>query len=68
MGFFIDDSAVERVNKLFEDYRKIYGKEVDCTMIPQGLTREKLEKCLELMIDQNISLISAYEKTYGKHI
>ena len=66
MGIFIDDSAVERVDKLCKKYKEIYGKEVDYTIIPRGITQEKLEKCVELMIKDNISLVVAYEKIYGK--
>ena len=66
MGIFIDDSAVERVDKLCKEYKEIYGKEVDFTVVPKRLTQEKLEKCVELMIKDNLSLIVAYEKIYGK--
>lgn len=66
MGIFIDDSAIERVNELCKKYQETYGKEIDFTIIPKGLTQEKLEKCIELMIDDNLSLIVAYEKLYCK--
>lgn len=63
---FINDSAVEKVNELCKKYQETYGKEIDFTVIPKGITQEKLEKCIELMIDNNLSLVVAYEKLYCK--
>ena len=62
----IDDSAVDRVNELCKKYQETYGKEIDFTIIPQGITQEKLEKCIRLMIDDNISLVIAYDRLYRK--
>ena len=39
---FIDDSAVEKVNELCKKYQETYGKEIDFTIIPKGITQEKL--------------------------
>ncbi len=66
MDTYIDDSAVKRVNKLCEKYKETYGKEVDYTIIPRGITLEKMEKCLELMINENLSLVVVYTKLYSK--
>ena len=66
MDTYIDDSAVERVNKLREKYKETYGKEVEYTIIPKGITLEKMEKCLELMINDNLSLVVAYTRLYSK--
>ena len=66
MDIFIDDSAIERVNELCKKYQETYGKEIDFTIIPKGLSQEKLEKCIDLMIADNLSLIVAYEKLYCK--
>lgn len=66
MDTYIDDSAVERVNKLCEKYKETYGKEIDYTIIPRGITLEKMEKCLELMINENLSLVVVYTKLYSK--
>ena len=59
---FLNESLMNYVKK----YQETYGKEIDFTIIPKGLTQEKLGKCIELMIDDNISLIVAYEKLYCK--
>ena len=63
---FIDDSAVEKVNELCKKYQETYGKEIDFIGIPKGITQEKLAKCIELMIDDNLSLLVVYEKLYCK--
>ena len=63
---FIDDSAVETVNELCKKYQEAYGTEIDFTIIPKGITQEKLEKCIRLMIDDNISLVVAYDRLYRK--
>ena len=62
----IDDSAVGRVNELCKKYQETYGKEIDFTIIPKSITQEKLEKCIRLMIDDNISLVVAYDRLYRK--
>ena len=47
---------------IFKEYKDTYNKEVDYTVIPRGITQEKLIKCLELMISDNLSLLVAYNK------
>lgn len=61
---FIDDSAIEKVNELCKKYQETYGKEIDFTIMPKGITQEKLAKCIELMVDDNLSLVVAYKKLY----
>ena len=62
----IDDSAIERVRKLSRKYKETWGQEVDCSVIPREMTQEKLVKCLELMINDNVSLLVAYHKLFEK--
>lgn len=62
----IDDSAIERVRKLSRKYKETWGQEVDCSVIPREITQEKLVKCLELMISDNVSLLVAYHKLFKK--
>ena len=62
----IDDSALEKVNVLRKKYKETYGKEIEFTVIPKGITQEKLAKCIELMIDDNLSLLVAYQKLFCK--
>lgn len=62
----IDDSAIERVRELSRKYKETWGQEVDCSVIPREITQEKLVKCLELMIGDNVSLLMAYHKLFKK--
>ena len=62
----IDDSAIQTVEKLNQKYKEIWGKDVNYSVIPKGLTQEKLIKCLELMIETNDSLLVAYNKLFIK--
>lgn len=62
----IDNSTLERIYELNREYKFIWGKEVDYTITPNGLTQEKLVKCLELMIQTNDSLLVAYNKLFNK--
>lgn len=56
------DVTKEEFEKLEKIYENTWGKKVDYTIIPQGLTQKKLVKCLELMIENNFSLLVAYNK------
>lgn len=62
MLIVIDDTPLQRIEELNKKYKATYNKEVDYTVIPKGITQEKLIKCLELMISDNLSLLAAYNK------
>lgn len=56
------DVIKEELERLEQIYKNTWSKEVDYTILPQGLTQKKLVKCLELMIENNYSLLVAYNK------
>lgn len=61
----LDDREIrEKVEELNKKYENTWGKKVDYTVVPQGITQEKLVDCLELMIKDNSSLLVAYNKLY----
>lgn len=65
MEIVLDDFAVsKKVEELNKKYLETWGKEVDYTIIPKGITQEKLVKCLALMIETNDSLPVAYYKLF----
>lgn len=66
MDIIIDNFAMDKVEELSKKYKETWGKEVDYSIIPRGLTQEKLVKCLELMIEDNLSLLVAYNKLFKK--
>lgn len=61
-----DEFVLKRIEELSKKYQETWGKEVDYTIVPQGITQEKLTKCLELMIKDNLSLMLAHNKLFKK--
>lgn len=57
---------MKKIDELSKKYKETWGKEVDCSILPRGISQEKLVKCLELMIDDNLSLLVAYNKLFKK--
>ena len=60
----IDDSALEKIEELSKLYKETWEREIDLSLWPnlKGMTQQKMVKCIELMIEDNISLIVAYAK------
>ena len=61
-----DEATLKKMDELCKKYRETWGKEVDCAIMPNGITQERFVKCLELMIADNLSLIVAYTKLFKK--
>ena len=61
-----DKTTLNKNEELSRKYKEFWGKEVDFTIIPNGITQEKLVKCLELMIESNMSLLVAYDTLFKK--
>ena len=55
----VDKNTLNKIEELSKKYEETQGKEVDYTVIPKGITQEKFVKCLELMIENNLSLVMA---------
>ena len=64
-GIEIDDSAIIDVEYLTQLYKNKFHKDVDYTIVPKGLTQEKLVDCLDYMLETNVSLVVAYEYLFG---
>ena len=60
----INKDALISIEELSKQYELTWGKKVDYTIIPPGITQEKLVECLELMIKDNLSLNFAYNKLF----
>ena len=58
--------VLEKINELNKKYEETFNKRVDYTIIPFGLTKEKLVKVLERMIKENESLVVSYGKLFKK--
>ena len=63
----IDDSALEKIEELSKLYKETWGREIDLSLWQnlKGMTQQKMVKCIELMIEDNISLIVAYAKLFN---
>ena len=61
-----DKTTLNKIEELNKKHEETWGKEVNYTIIPKGITQEKLVKCLELMIEDNLSLVVAYTKLFKK--
>ena len=66
MKILIDDSVIDKVEELNKKYKETWGKEVDYRIVPKGITQERLMECLELMIEENVSLVVAYHKLFNR--
>ena len=66
MGINIDDSTLEKIEELKKQYKEAWGKEIDLSLWPnlKGITQQKMAKCIELMIEDNISLVVAYKRLF----
>ena len=59
-----DKNTLQKIEELSKKYKETWGKEIDYSIMPIGITQEKFVKCLELMIDDNLSLVVAYTKLF----
>lgn len=60
------EAILKKIEELCQKYEKTWGKKVDYKIIPIGITQEKFVKCLELMIEDNLSLVVAYTKLFKR--
>ena len=41
-----NENTLMKVDELSKRYKETWGKEVDCSIFPSGISQEKLIKCL----------------------
>ena len=58
----INKEALEKIKTLENEYNKNWGKSVDYTIIPQGVTQEKMVEILERIVNTGESILVGYEK------
>lgn len=44
----VDELVSKRIEELSRKYQETWGREVDYTIVPQGITQERLTKCWTL--------------------
>ena len=59
-----DKAMLKKIEELSKKYEATWGKRVDYTIFPDGISVERLVKCLELMIEDNLSLVVAFAKLF----
>ena len=59
----INDEAIGKIKILENKYKENWGKSVDYTIIPQGITQEKMVEILERIVDTGESILVGFEKT-----
>ena len=62
----INTDATRRIEQLESEYEDKWGKKVDCLIIPQGITQEKLVSVLERIVDTGESILVGWNKTNNR--
>ena len=63
----INKEALERIKILEQNYKETWGINVDYTIIPPGMTQEKLVDVLERIVDTGESITVGFSKIKNKH-
>ena len=58
------DGYLEKMKEYEEIYKQRWGKEIDYTILPSGMTQEKLLLVMERIINTGESILMGYGKIY----
>lgn len=58
----VNKKAFERIRVLEKKYKKNWGKDVDYTILPKGITQEMLVTIFERITETGESILTGYEK------
>ena len=58
----VHEKALERIRVLEKKYKENWGKDVDYTILPKGITQEMLVTILERITETGESILTWYEK------
>lgn len=58
----INNEAMRKIEELNSMYEINWGKKVDYTILPKGITQEKMVKVLTRIVDTGESILVAYNK------
>lgn len=56
--------TLKELNELCELYKYRWGKEVDYTILPKGISQEKLVVILQRIVDTGESILVGYDKVF----
>ena len=60
----VNEEAIDKIEKLSIIYEKTWGLPVDYTILPAGLTQEKLVAVLKRIVDTGESVLVGYSKIF----
>lgn len=63
----LNKEALEKIRILEQKYKETWGINVDYTIIPPGMTQDKLVEVLERIVDTGESIIVGFSKIKNKH-
>lgn len=63
----INREVLEKIRILEQKYKETWGINVDYTIIPSGMTQEKLVDVLERIVDTGESVIVGFSNIKNKH-
>jgi len=63
----VNKEALDRIKLLEQKYAENWGRDIDYTIIPAGITQEKLVQILEIIADTGESIAAGYSKIKDKH-
>ncbi len=63
----LNKEALKKIRILEQKYKETWGINVDYTIIPSGMTQEKLVEVLERIVDTGESIIVGFSKIKNKH-
>ena len=58
----VNKEALDKIKVLEQAYEENWGKSVDYTIIPRGVTQDKMVKILERIVDTGESILVGFEK------
>lgn len=62
----INEEAIRQIQLLEKKYEHNWGRKVDYTVLPQGLSQEKLAVILERIVDTGESVLVGWNRVFNK--
>ena len=63
----VNKEALDKIKMLEHKYKETWGKCIDYTITPKGITQEKMVEVLERIIHTGESVLVGYEKIKQQH-
>lgn len=63
----INEEAIKQIELLELEYEHNWGKKVDYTILPRGISQEKLVVILKRIVDTGESILVGWNKIYNGH-